>query len=1493
MRVVRRFLRIVAILGTLVVAIVALALIASQTPWFRDWLRQVIVRETKQYINGELAIGGLSGNLFYGVGLSDVAVVDLSGERIVAIKSVQIDYNVFDLVSSGIVLDRLVLTAPDIRLRRDADGWNVGKLVKAQRQEADREGPGRPVSLPSITIVDGRISVDDRVDSDAAAYRIPSRIESLQVQSSFAYEPVRFSVGIDRLTFRGSEPDLALNQLTGKVAVRDDNLYLEDMVVKTGETGLTIGGVIENYLATPVIKLTTTGTVSLPEISRVVPALEGYDLRPTLTVNANGAADNLALDLDVRSEAGYVRGRIVTDVQTPDLGVKGQVHLERFNLAPLLKDPAQKSDLNGDATIDLVFASEPAASSFADRIAGTFSFSGPRVVGFGYAAAQVRAAGRVDGPRIVLSNARASAYGGSASTTGVITLAGERRPLSYDLKGAAANIDLRRLPAALRVPKMATNLSVADYHVRGVGGSISGSATLGESTVEGATIAGGTTGEFRVDPTTIAYKARGSASNVDLQRFGKVLEIAALAEPLYQSRLNSTFDVDATGTALEEMALRATGTVSDSAIVGATVPSLDYDVTIADAALTAVTKGRIERLNPAVFADSEALQGNVTAQLDTTIRIAALDQPITAEGIEAGGRVLLEPSLLGGVQIARAVVDGRYTAIGADLAQLEVEGPDVSLTASGRVALDRASESNLTYRIDAADLTEVGRLAGQGEIDGSAIIEGTVTGNAAALVAQGTLNGANLAFAEQRALDLNSTFKAVIPELDVARISVEATTDATFLNVGGLELNELQATTIYAEQRLAFETTLQEQERRLSAKGDVTFHPDHQEVHLTDLALQTQGIEWRTAPGAGAAVQYGQNQLTLQDVRLVNGDQSIDVSGSLGFKGAAAGKLVVNATNLDLSQVERLMLQDRGIAGRLTANAVVSGTTDQPVVEGKIEIRNGGFQGYKYDALNVAANYAGTQVKLDAELQQSAGVQITVNGVVPTSLFATSDAGHVEATAGDEVNLRIATKELNLGVVQGFTTQVTNVLGTLEADVTITGSGRDPHLGGFVEVRNGSFAVPAGGVSFSGLDTRIDLEPDVVRIRRFEILDENGEQMAIEGQLAVHARQVGAVDVTIESNNFELVDNELGDIGVDSRLKLTGQLSRPRVEGSVSIQAGRLEVDRILQLFYDPYSVDAMPEVVSAEREVAGSGSAEEATRLALARASAGQGTAPVVEAEALEPTGFSALALDVNLRIPENLVLRGKKLRPGGPTSATVGDINLTVGGDLDIRKAPGGPVTLFGEVTTVRGTYQFQGRQFDLVRGGTLRFTGDSQINPNIDITASRQIPDTGVEARVRITGTASAPEISLSSTPPLEEADVLALIVFNRQVNELGTGERASLAATAGGIATGFLASPLGDSIGRALDLDLFEITTQAEGDSIGAGVTIGQQVGDRAFFKIRQQFGDRSLSEFLLEYRLTDYLRAVASAAPETSGSANRISQRRIERAGIDLIFFFSY
>src|ERR671912_1134150 len=107
----RRTLQVVALVGTLLIGILALALIASQTPWFRAWLRGYVERQAKQYVNGTVSIGSLGGNLFYGVQLGDVAV-DFNGERVLTLKNVEIKYSIAELVSQGVMIRQIRLDEP-------------------------------------------------------------------------------------------------------------------------------------------------------------------------------------------------------------------------------------------------------------------------------------------------------------------------------------------------------------------------------------------------------------------------------------------------------------------------------------------------------------------------------------------------------------------------------------------------------------------------------------------------------------------------------------------------------------------------------------------------------------------------------------------------------------------------------------------------------------------------------------------------------------------------------------------------------------------------------------------------------------------------------------------------------------------------------------------------------------------------------------------------------------------------------------------------------------------------------------------------------------------------------------------------------------------------------------------------------------------------------------------------------------------------------------
>jgi autotransporter translocation and assembly factor TamB len=1525
----RRTLQVVAFVCTIVIGIIALALIASQTPWFKDWLRRFVVREANQYVNGNVSVGSLGGDLFYGIQLGDVSI-EVNGERIVTIKRLEVKYSIAELISNGITVRQIRLDQPFVLVRHDASGWNLSNLVKKQQQEADRQGPGKPMTLPDIEIVDGRARIDDRAPSPS--YTLPKTIAALNARAAYAYEPVHYSLTLNQFSFAATDPSLGLTNLTGRFGVRNDDLNVEKLTLRTSDSTATIDGVVHNYLGDPNLAVTFAAPrVSLPELSGVLPELKGYALHPAIDLKAEGKQSALTLTMNEKSEAGNVSGRLVADVLAPNYAARGDVSVQNLNLAPVLQDASDKSDITAHATLDVTMAAAPVSAPAIDRIRGHVALEAPTMVVAGYRASSVKVKADANGRHIALDGS-ASAYGGNATAKGTIVApAATGQPMAFDVGGAIARVNLSQLPAALNAPRVATNLNVQRYHVKGEAGgpktTVDGDAMFGPSTIPGGTIVSGTTAQVSMTSAkkggiqSLTYTAHGGVRDVNLQTVGHAFSVAALDKPDYDSRINADVDVKGSGTTAERMDVQATGTVTNTEVYGGSIPQLAFDAHMANNAVQGRATGSFSGFDPARIAGNQAYAGRVNGTIDATFGVANLSS-ITADGMTADGKVTLAQTNVAGLQIDTADVEGNYANRRGTIRQASVKGPDLDVTASGPIALDESGQTNVTLHAAATNLADIGKLVKQ-PISGTATVDATVTGNATSLKASGTLDASNVAYQQDKALKVTSRFDATVPNLTLAQAQLHADTTGTFIDASGFHINTLAASTTYSDQKLDFQTHVavaptgaEAQEaadtkqpnngvRQLDASGSVIFHPDHQEIHLPSLTLRTQGVQWQTAPGSAAAIQYGNDRIQLQGVRLVNGNQSLSVDGafSLGDTPSSAG-ITITAQNVDISQLEQLAMQNRGLTGTLNANATIAGDAKAPDVKGHVDLQNGGFKQFKYQSFSVDGGYQNQVATIDAKLVQQPGVELTAKGTAPLTAFEPNPhgvSGHVAPSGADSINVHIQSTNVGLGIVQGFTDQVNKVTGTVQADVTVTGSGHDPHIQGYVAIDNASFAVPQAGTHFSGLTTRIELEPDRVHIPRLQIADNNGSPMTIEGDLAVHATNVGAVNVSVQAHDFKLVDNELGKIAVDTNLRLTGDLQHPRLEGDVQLPADRLQLDQVLLMMSSPYATQELPPVISAEDAASSDKGAEQATHDALAQ---GRGINAATQASqnagaqsapgATGATGVMApLTLNVHFVAPNDFVVRGNDLRTG-PTSASIGNINMTVGADLFIQKQPDAPMTIRGTANTVRGFYEFEGRRFTVRRDGSLRFDGLPEINPSIDVSADRLIPNSGVTATVHVTGTAKSPKMALTSDPPLDESDILSLIVFNQNVNELGSGQRASLAETAAGIASGFVANSLGNAVGKALDVDLFEITTSdPETGETAGGVTLGKQLTDKAFVQYKQQFGDRSFIEFMMEYQLAKFLRADVEAAPETSGVANRLTQRAVERAGVDLIFFFSY
>jgi translocation and assembly module TamB len=284
----------------------------------------------------------------------------------------------------------------------------------------------------------------------------------------------------------------------------------------------------------------------------------------------------------------------------------------------------------------------------------------------------------------------------------------------------------------------------------------------------------------------------------------------------------------------------------------------------------------------------------------------------------------------------------------------------------------------------------------------------------------------------------------------------------------------------------------------------------------------------------------------------------------------------------------------------------------------------------------------------------------------------------------------------------------------------------------------------------------------------------------------------------------------------------------------------------------------------------------------AIASAEAAQ---PIDAIAALNP--WQRLALAIALHVPETLRLTGENVQVSPGTPIGLGNFDLHVGGDLWLLKDPGGPLTVYGSLDSIAGSYAFQGRRFQIQPDSSINFRGD--LSPELYVNVDRVI--SGVDTRVAITGSLRNPELRLSSTPPLPESDILSLIVFNASTADLSAAQQQELAVRAGALAAGFVTAPLISAIQGAVGLETLAVEPAGEFGT-GPKVTIGEEIAPGLVARFSRQFGTNEYDEAVIEYYLSRILQIRATFS-DAGSLGLRSPFVRVERAGIDLLFFFSF
>ncbi|MFD0462619.1 translocation/assembly module TamB domain-containing protein [Microvirga aerilata] len=403
-------------------------------------------------------------------------------------------------------------------------------------------------------------------------------------------------------------------------------------------------------------------------------------------------------------------------------------------------------------------------------------------------------------------------------------------------------------------------------------------------------------------------------------------------------------------------------------------------------------------------------------------------------------------------------------------------------------------------------------------------------------------------------------------------------------------------------------------------------------------------------------------------------------------------------------------------------------------------------------------------------------------------------SGSFPLSASDDLALRVAGRT-DLAVANSILSPAGRRLtGAANLDLSIAGTLADPRIQGAVTIANGSFVDSLQGIQLNGIAGRLSARGQVLAIESLSAQTPNGGTLAARGQITIDPAAGLPSEIRITGSRAQLVSNETVEAIADLDLSITGALlSRPRAAGRIDIITMNVSVpDRL------PTTSRPLP----GTKHVRPTPTA--AARLALAQRR---------QSAAARGTPFSA-DLDLTLTAQNRIFVRGR-------------GINAELGGDLRLQGTSRDPIAI-GAFDLRRGRFDLLGQRIDFVRG-RLDFTGD--LTPSLDFLAETQAGD--VTARIGVTGPASSPEFTFSSSPDLPQDEVLSRILFQRPSGGLSAGQALQLAQAVAQLSGG-TGTDAFERLRRSLGVDSLDITVGAGG---GPAVGVSRYISDNVRVGVR--------------------------------------------------------
>jgi translocation and assembly module TamB len=359
-----------------------------------------------------------------------------------------------------------------------------------------------------------------------------------------------------------------------------------------------------------------------------------------------------------------------------------------------------------------------------------------------------------------------------------------------------------------------------------------------------------------------------------------------------------------------------------------------------------------------------------------------------------------------------------------------------------------------------------------------------------------------------------------------------------------------------------------------------------------------------------------------------------------------------------------------------------------------------------------------------------------------------------------------------LALANGFIRPM-SLSGMARYDLTLKGPPSLQAAGGQILVQEARVVLPAQRLALEGLSASISLGQGAAQVN-LEGKVTTGGTVTLNGPVNLTAPY--RADLDLQLTDVILTDPSLFETSVNGPLSVTGGLTKG------ALIAGQLRLGPTELRVPNPSGAEQAdlpglqhvntPAVVQQTRRYAG-----------------------LIQTDSSENSTGGSFGLDLRILAPDRIFVRGRGL-------------DAELGGSLAL-KGDTNNVLPEGRFDLIRGRLDILGKRFSLTEG-LVQLQG--AFDPFVRFAASTETGNT--TATVAIEGQASTPELSFTSSPSLPQDEVLALILFGKDLSTISPLQAVRLAA-----AVRTLAGKGGDGISskvrRGLALDDLDVTTSDTG------------------------------------------------------------------------------